>query len=398
MTDLLARLGIARVLNAAGTLTRLGGAVMDPAVAAAMAEAAELSVDMWALQEEASRRIAAATGAEAGLVTTGASAGLTLAAAATLAKLDPAAMDRLPEVVGPREIVVPRTHLTGYARALRTAGATLREVGIDDRGTGAGIRGLESWEVEAAIGPNTVALAASANQATEPDLPLICEVGWRHGLPVIVDAAAQLPPRQNLRRYVEMGATLVVFSGGKAIRGPQATGILAGRRSLVASAALQMLDMDLRPQAFSAPEFFPEGPPAHVPRHGIGRGFKASKENIAGLLVALDRFCHADLAADSGAKAERLGTMAAALAGVPGLSCRIEPGWHRERAPRLALCLDPDKAGIDGAAAAAELARLDPPAYLVEGRVAQNELLVDLACLPARDDEALVAALRRVLS
>lgn len=103
-----ADLATARIINAAGTLTRLSGARVAPAVAAAMAEAATQSFDMWQLQAAASARIATATGAEAGLVTTGASAGLTLAAAAIIAGLDPARMDRLPDTVGlPNEIIVP---------------------------------------------------------------------------------------------------------------------------------------------------------------------------------------------------------------------------------------------------------------------------------------------------
>ena len=122
MTDPFQAFGVSRVLNAAGTLTRLGGANVAPEVAAAIATAAQSSVDIVALQAAASRRIAAATGAEAGLVTTGASAALTLAAAAAIAGLDPARMERLPDTRGlANEILMPRTHRTGYDRALRTA-------------------------------------------------------------------------------------------------------------------------------------------------------------------------------------------------------------------------------------------------------------------------------------
>ncbi len=138
-----------RIINAAGTLTRLSGARVSTAVAAAMSQAAQSSFDMWALQAAASARIAQATGAEAGLVTTGASAGLTLAAAAAIAGFDVARMQALPFTGDiPNEILVPRTHRNGYDRAITVAGAKLIDVGTADRQTDAGLRGLEAWEIE----------------------------------------------------------------------------------------------------------------------------------------------------------------------------------------------------------------------------------------------------------
>jgi D-glucosaminate-6-phosphate ammonia-lyase len=271
MVDIPSDLLASRIINAAGTLTRLSGARVSSAVAAAMAQAAQSSFDMWALQAAASARIAQATGAEAGLVTTGASAGLTLAAAAAISGLDVARMQALPFTGDiPNEILVPRTHRNGYDRAITVAGAKLIDVGTADRQTDAGLRGLEAWEIESAIGPKTVALLGNASGATEQDLPLLAEIAKSHCLPLIVDAAAQLPPVSNLRALLAAGASLVVYSGGKAIGGPQASGILAGRRDLIASAALQMLDMDVRPTGFVAPAaFFGNSQPSVLPRHGI---------------------------------------------------------------------------------------------------------------------------------
>jgi L-seryl-tRNA(Ser) seleniumtransferase len=114
------------------------------------------------------------------------------------------------------------------------------------------------------------------------------------GLPVIVDAAAQLPPKANLRRFLELGADLVAFSGGKAIGGPQASGILAGRRDLVGAALVQQLDMDVAPETWTPPDLVDRDALKGVPHHGLGRGFKAGKEEIVGLLVALERFAAAD--------------------------------------------------------------------------------------------------------
>src|SRR5262245_61512449 len=185
--DPYARLGVRRRINAAGALTRLGGAVMAPEVVAAMAAAARASVDIGELQDAASARIAAATGAEAGLVTTGAAAALTLAAAAAMARFDVARMAALPHAEGfPRDILLPRTHRTGYAHALAAAGARLVDIGHNDRGAGAGVRGLEAWEIEAALSPSVAAFGFSANPATIADLPTVVAVCTPRGIPVIV--------------------------------------------------------------------------------------------------------------------------------------------------------------------------------------------------------------------
>ena len=239
MSDPYARLGVRRRINAAGALTRLGGAVMAPEVVEAMAAASRASVDIGELQDAASARIAEATGAEAGLVTTGAAAALTLAAAASIARWDVAKMAALPHADSfPRDILIPRTHRTGYAHALAASGARLIDIGHNDRGTGAGVRGLEAWEIEAALSPSVVAMAFSANATSLADLPTAIAACRAAGIPLIVDAAAQLPPKENLKRFIAMGVDLVAFSGGKALGGPQASGILAGRRDLVASALL----------------------------------------------------------------------------------------------------------------------------------------------------------------
>ncbi len=186
------------------------------------------------------------TGSEAGYVTAGAAAGLLLGAAACLAGDNPAAIDRLPETDGaPNEIVIFRSHRNSYDHAWRAAGARLVEVGLDDRTAGSGVRDLDPWELGAAIGERTVALAYVANVYDRPQLSMFIDIARRHELPVLVDAAGQLPPRENLRSFVAAGADLVVFSGGKAIGGPQNTGFLCGRRALVRAAALAPRDRTL---------------------------------------------------------------------------------------------------------------------------------------------------------
>ena len=390
MKDVYAALGVKRRINAAGTLTRLGGALMDEEVVGAMAAAARASVDLGELQSAASKTISRITGAEAGLVTTGAAAALTLAAAAAMTRWDIAKMAALPQSDGfPNEILLPRTHHTGYAHALRASGARLVDIGHNDRGTGAGVRGLEAWEIEAAINPRTAAFAFAVTPANIADLPAVVEVCRPKNIPVIVDAAAQLPPKANLRRFVDLGADLVAFSGGKAIGGPQASGILAGRRELVGAALVQQLDMDVPPATWAAPDLIDVKKMRGIPHHGLGRGFKAGKEEIVGLLVALERYAAADDEATNATLEKRLQRIAREL----GELCRKTVLSARDtgKVPQLHLTVE-DPVGLS-----ARLQAADPPVHLSERHAAQGILIVDPQALRPEDDAALAAALRAAL-
>ncbi|MEQ8698583.1 MAG: hypothetical protein RLT05_18755, partial [Bauldia litoralis] len=215
-----ARRGIPTIVNAAGTLTRLSGGIMRPDVAAAMAEASAHCVDMVELQAHASDAIADATGAEAGYVASGAAAGLLIGTAACMTGLDAAAMARLPDTTGLRnEVIVARGQRNGYDHAVRAAGARLVEVGLPDRASGAGVRDTEPWEIAAAITDATAAVLYVATSNSRPPLRDVAAVAHAAGVPDIVDAAAELPPQANLRRFIAEGADLVVYSGGKAIGG-----------------------------------------------------------------------------------------------------------------------------------------------------------------------------------
>jgi D-glucosaminate-6-phosphate ammonia-lyase len=385
-SDPYAALGVRRRINAAGALTRLGGAVMALEVVEAMAAASRGSVDIGELQDAASGRIAEATGAEAGMVTTGAAAALTLAAAAAIARWDVAKMAALPHVAA--DILLPRTHRTGYAHALTASGARLVDIGHNDRGTGAGVRGLEAWEIEAALSPSVVAVGFSVNPTTIVDLPTAAAVCRAHGVPLIVDAAAQLPPKENLRRFIAMGADLVAFSGGKALGGPQASGILAGRRDLIASALLQQLDMDVAPDTWTPPKLIDRANLQGVPHHGIGRGFKAGKEEIVGLLTALDRFVKADDVAANAALEARLRAIAAAL---DGHGVTLVPAARTGRVPVLEIAV------ADAPALSARLQRGDPPVHLSERHVARGVLTLDPQVLLPEHDAPLAAALGAAL-
>lgn len=390
MANVYRQLGVQPLVNGAGTVTRLGGSRMAPEVLAAMAAAAESFVRLDELHAAVGQRIAALTGAEAALVTTGAAAGLTLAAAACLAGDSFERMDRLPDTRSlPNEIIVARSQRHGYDHALRAAGATLVDVGVAER-----TRDPQPWEIEAAIGPQTIAVAFSVG-FSPLELEPVIEVARRHRLPVIVDAAAALPPRENLSRFIAAGADLVVFSGGKGIAGPQSTGILCGRRHLIASAALQMWDVDFLPELWNPPaqlidqELVARG----VPNHGIGRGFKVGKEELVGLWTALERFC----ARDESAELARLDALVDQLAErLQRISaCRTTKIEEPGRWSRLRIEL------VDPTADAIELLKKlevgDPPIYLMPGEAHAGVLGIDPVGLDPADVDIIARRLQEEL-
>ena len=312
-------LGVGTVINASGTLTRLGGSRMAPEVLAAMAEAAASFVHIDELQARAGEVIAEITGAEAGYVVTGAAAGLSLGTAACVAGLDVGAMDRLPNTTGLKnEVVVQRGHRNAYDHAIRAVGITMVEVGYLGY-PGAG--GTYPWQIAEAITERTAAVACPVLD-TPGTVPLreVCAIAHERGVPVIVDAAAELPPRANLRRFIAEGADLVVFSGGKAIGGPQASGILAGRADLIASVALQHQDMDVRPETWSWRGMLATGKLAGVPHQGFGRSMKVGREEIVGLIVALRRFATGSDDADLERMQRLLDPIEMALHDLPGVT------------------------------------------------------------------------------
>src|SRR5690349_13707692 len=177
-----AQFGLEPIINAAGTSTRVGGPIMHPAAARAMTEAAGACVPLDQLEGAASRIIAEVTGAEAGYVTAGAASGLTLSAAACLARLDIAIMDRLPDTSGlPNEIVISREQRNGYDHALRAAGAQLIEVGMNELVAGAGVRRTEVWEYDAAIAERTVAVAYFAHPESAPPVEAVAALCHERG-------------------------------------------------------------------------------------------------------------------------------------------------------------------------------------------------------------------------
>jgi D-glucosaminate-6-phosphate ammonia-lyase len=390
------RFGVKTVINAAGTQTRAGGTLMDPEVAAAMAEAARNFVRIDELQDAASRLIAEATGAEAGYVTSGASAGITLAVAASIAGLNIDRMNRLPDTTGmAAEVIVQRPHRNAYDHAALLAGARLVEVGT----SGFPGRGASwPWEVEAAITDQTTAILWPVSDIPGvASLEEVSEIAHRHDLDVIVDAAAALPPVSNLRRFIDLGADAVIFSGGKAIRGPQSTGIVAGRADLIESIALQHQDMDVYPQTWSLRgKYLESGLLPGPPHHGIGRGFKVGKEEIIGLMVALERYLARDHEAEFAAWLARVNAMANALDGIPGVSPEvfIDP---RRPIPVLRLNLDEAVVGKSAYDIVNELAEGEPPVLLSEGFAFRGLVGVNPMGLQEHEDAIVVERLQAAL-
>ena len=330
MANIYERLGVRTIINAKGPSTRLSGGIMRPEVAEAMAEASQHCVEMAELQARASEIIAEITGAEAGLVTSGAAAGLLLGTAACVTGLDAGRMNRLPDTSGmANEIVIVRSQRNFYDHLIRAVGIRLVEVGLPDRYAGAGARDAEAWEIADALSERTAAVHWVAGPNARPRLEQVVEVAHAAGVPVLVDAAAQLPPADNLRRFIEAGADLVAFSGGKAIGGPQASGILCGRRYLVMAAALQNLDLDVFYELWAPPAHFIDKTRLKgLPQHGIGRGCKVGKEEIVGLLTALRLFVEEDHAAR---RARWRGLMQELVDGLAGLAARPAASAGRRR-------------------------------------------------------------------
>ena len=224
--DVYDKLGVTKVVNGAATLTRLGGSLMPPEVVAAMSEAARYFVDMVELQAAVGRQIAEWTHNEAAFVSCGAAAGLALSAAACIAGADREKRGRLPYSEGmANEVIVYKHNRVGYDFAMRQAGAKLVEVGVESEAA--------LTELEAAITDQTAAILYFYNVSRMGGMvptEKAIEIAHRHDVPFIVDAAAQIPPVANLWRFTQMGADLVLFSGGKGLRGPQASGLILGRQ------------------------------------------------------------------------------------------------------------------------------------------------------------------------
>ena len=392
------KFGVEPIINAVGWATRLGGYVMDDVVVSGMAEAAKHSVDMTELQAAASKVISEVTGAQAGLVTSGAAAALLLATAACVTGADPSKMARLPDTEGMRNaVIIPRSHRNLYDHAVRTAGVKLIEVGVPDRFSGAGSRDCEPWEIEAAITKDTAAIHYVATPWARPSLEQVIQIGRKHGVPIIIDAAAQLPPASNLRSFIEAGADLVAFSGGKAIGGPQSSGILCGRRDLIEAAALQMLDLDVVDELWSPPsQFINRSGLTGVPPHGIGRPCKVGKEEIIGLLVALRQFVDRDERATIHGWSGLTHSLLKKMEGIG--TCKLQISTSERGADVLDLVFSGDNVFARASSVARHLQTGRPAIVADLSKVHEGIIRISPYCLKSAHVEIIAERLRSALS
>lgn len=263
------RLNLPRLINASGTLTSLGGCRTRPEVIQAMAEVAAEFVQLDEFHQKAGEYIARLLGVEAAMVISGAAAGLTLATAACMVGEDGSLSSRLPSPPPKHNVIIQCCHRNPFERAIQIAGATLLQIGNAIRTRP---EDLESAIASGAASDDEAAAVVFFLQSALLDASLsldeTLEIAHAHKLPVIVDAAAELPPKQNLWALAQAGADLVIFSGSKDLRGPQTSGLMMGRRDLIASAMRQ-----------SAPH-----------EHVVGRPMKAGKGVVAGMLAAVESY------------------------------------------------------------------------------------------------------------
>ncbi len=362
-------LGVKPAIVASGSTTLYGGSKLRPEVLDAMEKTSGAMVNLDDLNVAAGKVIAEATGAEAGLVTSGSAGGLVLQAAAVMAGSDPAKMVRLPNADGLKnEIIMHRSHRFPYDQCYTATGATIVDIGDGRR--------CHPWELEAAINENTAAVAyLFSGFISRRAIPLkqVVEIAHSHDLPVIVDAASYLPPRANLKRFIEEGADMVQFSGGKAVRGPQGTGILAGRADLIEAA-----------YANASPHQF------------IGRGMKVAKEEIVGLVGALRLFVNEDEDAETRALSEMCGQVVDALIEIPGLKVSVEHDEWDYLTPIAILRFTREWRGPSRDNVRNALAAGDPPIYLHDIHN-PDELGVDPFNLDEQELEIVIERLRDTL-
>lgn len=314
------KLGVRAFINASGTITTLGGSLMPDRVLDAMREAAGSFIDLTRLNVEAGKHLAERIGVPAAFVSCGAASGVQLSAAACLTGTDPDRVASLPHTEGwKNEFVISLVDTHYYVhQGIEVCGGKLVKAGTRD--------GVTTDDILDKVGDDTAAVVHFLGKQTREQLAEVIAGCEPKGVPVMVDAAAQLPPRANLTDLVEMGASLVTFSGGKGMRGPQSSGLVVGKADFV-----EAVRMNASPQS------------------GIGRGMKVGKEEILGLVAAVELFLEGSDEADRDRWHGQASTVADAVAGCAGVTPTVlsdnQPAMP-EMAPRCYVEFeDPERIG-----------------------------------------------------
>ena len=320
------RIGVRPFINCTATYTINGGTLTLPEVKQAMDEASRFPVNIDELMEKAGERIAKLLGSEAAIVTAGAAAALTHATAACVAGADPEKMRQLPDLAGLKnEVVVPRQSRNQYDHAVRAVGVKMVEIDTPE-------------EFHAALGPRTamIMVLASGEHRGKMRLEEMAEAARKAGVPVLVDAAAELPGPPD--RYLSRGADLVAYSGGKILRGPQCAGLLLGRKDLVTAAWWNS-----------------------SPHHALGRGMKVGKEETMGMLAAVEYWVNKrDLKAEYRLWESWYAHIAQVLGKLPGITTAVEGPTGGSPFPVLRVTWDQDKYAIRGKEIHRELLEGEP--------------------------------------
>lgn len=266
LPSLLKELNVSPIINAGGTKTTYGGTILSKETLEVMSEATNYFFNLKDLNKAIGNKIANENDAEAGIVTTGSASAMILAIAACIENANPNIKKRygLEETlaISKREIIVQRIHYGDYTYNYQIGGGKIIETGTVNHSTIA--------DIESAINENTVAITHLLGPRISeigPSLSTVSTLAKKFNIPLILDAAAMLPPIENMKYFINEGADIVIFSGGKALRGPANTGICIGKNRLIS----KMIEM-------ISPEF------------GIGRSMKISKENLMGLYFAYKTF------------------------------------------------------------------------------------------------------------
>lgn len=321
-------IGVEPVINCRGTFTIIGGSVELPEVRAAMDAAARQFVQIDELAEAVGRRLAELTGAEWGMVSAGCAAAMKHVTAACVTGGNPEKLIRIPDLTGldKTEVVVPRSSRNSYDHAIRNVGVTMITV-----------ESLE--ELEKALNPRTamIYLLADNGPSSGPmALEAVARVAGPRNVPILVDAAAEVLTIPNV--HLQRGATIVAYSGGKAICGPQCAGLLLGRKDILQSAW----------QASS-------------PHHGPGRDNKVGREETLGMLAAIETWVKRDHAREWKTWLSWLDTIAKRVSSVEGITTTVrEPTDLSNKSPSLAITWDSTKLHVTGEEIAEELATTKP--------------------------------------
>ena len=374
--SLLRELGVKPIINASGTLTILGGTTLADEVSEAWAEASRVYLNMNELHAKAGEFISKLTGAESAYITAGTAAGLVISIAACMTRGETEKMTQLPRTQGMRnEVIVQRLQHNEFEFLFEIAGAEIVEIGDEHVTTHA--------ELEDAICEKTAAVAYFAYDPQEGVLPLeaVLETSHRHGVPVIVDAAAEIPPLENLTKFIRMGCDLVLYSAGKDIGAPSDTGIILGRRELVRTC------MRLGPHNREIIN--------SKPRDYIGRPMKTSKEDILAVVAALGRYFRTDHARRYDRWENKLQYMVSELSKCSDLKVsRVLPGYGHPRPvsiPRIELEFHN---GMTADEVSIRLRNGDPPIFAY---VMGNRLYLNPQCLCDGEEEVVVSRITDIL-